>query len=148
MATSSAIATPRTSALTRYFQISLYLMLLVSVLTLVSTGKLDPVTIVVPLAALIVKGYRWLRRFPAEISPRAATRLVVGYFGFFPLDLWWISRLLAMNAENPALYSALLAAIHLMLFAMIVRLFSAKTTRDYMFLALLSFSSMLAAAIL
>ena len=148
MATASAIAVPKTSALTRYFQVSLYLMLLVSVLTLVSTGKLDPVSILVPLAALMVKGYRWLRRYPAEISAKVATWLVVGYFGFFPLDLWWISRLLSRDAENPALYSALLAAIHLMLFAMIVRLFSAKTTRDYMFLALLAFSSMLAAAIL
>jgi hypothetical protein len=148
MATASAVAVPKTSALTRYFQISLYLMLLVSVLTLVSTGKIDPVSIVVPLAALLVKGYRWMRRYPAEISARTATWLVVGYFAFFPLDLWWISRVLASDAENPALYSALLAAIHLMLFAMIVRLFSAKTTRDYMFLALLAFSSMLAAAIL
>ena len=148
MATASAGAVPKTSALTRYFQVSLYLLLLVSVLTLVSTGKLDPVSIVVPLAALMVKGYRWLRRYPAEISAKAATWLVVGYFGFFPLDLWWISRVLSRDAENPALYSALLAAIHLMLFAMIVRLFSAKTTRDYMFLALLAFSSMLAAAIL
>ena len=48
----------------------------------------------------------------------------------------------------PRLFSALLAAIHLMLFATIVRLFSARTTRDYMFLALLAFSAMLASAIL
>ncbi len=148
MVTASAFAAPRTSALTRYFQISLYLMLLVSVLTLVSTGKLDLVSILLPPAALLVKGYRWWRGFPAELSPRAATWLVVGYFAFFPVDLWWLSRLLASDAQNPALYSALLAAIHLMLFATIVRLFSARSTRDYLFLALLSFSSMLAAAIL
>lgn len=148
MATAPAVASPKVSALTRYFQVSLYFMLLVSVLTLISTGKLDPVSIVVPLAALMVKGYRWWRGFPAELSPRAATWLVAGYFAFFPVDLWWLSRLLARDAENPALYSALLAAIHLMLFATIVRLFSAKTTRDYLFLALLAFGSMLAAAIL
>ncbi len=119
-----------------------------SVLTLVSTGKLDLVSILVPPAALLVKGYRWWRGRPAEITSRAATWLVVGYFAFFPFDLWWLSRILAGDAQNPALYSALLSAIHLMLFAMIVRLFSAKTMRDYMFLALLAFSSMLAAAIL
>ena len=56
--------------------------------------------------------------------------------------------MLAADAQNPALYSALLASIHLMLFAMIVRLFSARTTRDYLFLALLAFSAMLASAIL
>ena len=55
---------------------------------------------------------------------------------------------LAADAQNPALYSALLAAIHLMLFAMVVRLYSARTTRDYLFLAMLAFSAMLASAIL
>jgi hypothetical protein len=147
-APASVFAVPRTSALTRYFQISLYLLLLVSVLTLVSTGKLDIVSILLPPVALLVKGYRWWRSYPAELSPRAATWLVVGYFVFFPVDLWWISRLLASDAQNPALYSALLAAVHLMLFAMIVRLYSARTTRDFLFLAMLAFSSMLAAAIL
>ena len=141
-------AVPRASALTRYFQISLYLMLLVSVLTLVFTGKLDLVSVLLPPAALLVKGYRWWRGFPTELSTRAANWLVVGYFAFFPVDLWWLSRLLASDAQNPALYSALLAAVHLMLFAMIVRLYSARTTRDHLFLALLSFGSMLAAAIL
>ncbi len=148
MVTAPAFAAPRSSALTRYFQVSLYFLLLVSVLTLVSTGKLDPVSILLPPLALLVTGYRWWRNYPAELSPRAATWLVVGYFAFFPVDLWWLSRLLSSDAQNPALYSALLAAVHLMLFATIVRLYSARTTRDYLFLALLSFSCMLAAAIL
>jgi hypothetical protein len=141
------VASP-SSALGRYFQISLYLLLLVSVLTLVSTGKLDLVSILLPPLALLVKGYRWWHGRSPELSPRAATLLVVGYFFFFPADLWWVSRMLASDAQNPALYSALLAAIHLMLFAMIVRLYSASTTRDYLFLALLAFAAMLAAAIL
>lgn len=148
MVTTPAVVSTRTAALSRYFQISLYFMLVVSVLTLVSTGKLDVVTIVVPIVALAVKGYRGWRGFPPELSSRAATWLVVGYLAFFPADLWWLSRILASDAENPALFSALLAAIHLMLFAMIVRLYSAKVTRDYLFLTLLAFSSMLAAAIL
>ncbi len=134
--------------LERYFEASLYLLLLVSVLTLVSTGKLDLVSIIVPPLALLIKGYRWWRGKSPELSHRAATWLVVGYFAFFPVDLWWISRALAAAAENPALYSALLASIHLMLFATIVRLFSARSTRDYLFLALLAFSAMLASAIL
>jgi hypothetical protein len=136
------------TALERYFETSLYLLLLVSVLTLVSTGKLDLVSILVPPLALLIKGYRWWRGRTPELSHRAATWLVVGYFAFFPVDMWWISRILAADAQNPALYSALLASIHLMLFAMVVRLFSARTTRDYLFLALLAFSAMLASAIL
>ena len=49
----------------------------------------------------------------------------ISYFSRF--DLWVLSRDLAAGAPNPALYSALLAAIHLMLFATLVRLLSART---------------------
>jgi transglutaminase-like putative cysteine protease len=140
-------ATPY-SALGRYFEISLFLLLLISVLALVSTGKLDLVTMMLAPAALLFKGYRWWRGRGPEISHRTATFLVVLYFLWFPADLWWVSRTLAAEAQNPALYSALLAAVHLLLYAMIVRLFSASTTRDYLFLALLAFSAMLASAIL
>jgi transglutaminase-like putative cysteine protease len=136
------------SALSRYFEISLFLLLLVSVLSLVSTGKLDLLTIVIAPAALLLKGYRWWRGGGPELSHGTATSLVVIYFFYFPIDLWWVSRTLSSDAQNPALFSALLAAIHLLLFAMIVRLFSASTTRDYLFLALLAFSAMLASAIL
>jgi len=136
------------SALNRYFEISLFLLLLVSVLALVSTGKLDLVTIVIAPLALLVKGLRWWRGRGPEITHGTATFLVAIYFFYFPADLWWVSRSLSSEAQNPALFSALLAAIHLMLFAIIVRLFSASTTRDYLFLALLAFSAMLASAIL
>ena len=136
------------SALGRYFEISLFLLLLVSVLALVSTGKLDLITIMLAPAALLFKGYRWWRGWGPEISHRTATFLVVLYLLWFPADLWWVSRMLASEAQNPALYSALLAAVHLLLYAMIVRLFSASATRDYLFLALLAFSAMLASAIL
>jgi protein-glutamine gamma-glutamyltransferase len=136
------------SALNRYFETSLFLMLLVSVLSLVSTGKLDLLTIIVAPAALLVKGYRWWHGRGTELSHVTATFLVVIYFLYFPMDLWWVSRMLSSDAQNPVLFSALLAAIHLLLYAMIVRLFSASTTRDYLFLALLSFSAMLASAIL
>jgi hypothetical protein len=139
---------PPLTAVRRYFEVSLYLLLLTSTLALISTGKLDPISIVVPPAALVVKGYRWWRGRGPEFSHRVATSLVVAYMVFFPLDLWVFSRALAVNAPNPALYAALLATIHVMLFAMLVRLYSARTTRDYLFLAMLAFTTMLASAIL
>ncbi len=142
------ISAQSSSALNRYFETSLFLMLLVSVLSLVSTGKLDLVTIVIAPAALLVKGYRWWHGHGTELNHGTATFLVVVYFLYFPVDLWWVSRMLSSDAQNPVLFSALLAAIHLLLFAMIVRLFSASTTRDYLFLALLAFSAMMASAIL
>ncbi|HET6141946.1 MAG TPA: DUF3488 and transglutaminase-like domain-containing protein [Candidatus Acidoferrales bacterium] len=136
------------SAVRRHFEISLYFLLLTGVLTLVCTGKLDLVTILVLPACMLFKGYRWWHRKGPEISNRAATWLTIGYFVFFPFDLWVISRMLAVGAQSPGLYAALLATVHLMLFATVVRLYSARTTRDYLFLTMMSFTSMLAAAIL
>jgi hypothetical protein len=136
------------SALRRHFEISLYFLLLTGVLTLVSTGKLDLVTTLALPVAMLFKGYRWWHGKGPEISNRAATWLTVAYFIFFPLDLWIISRMLAAGSQSPGLYAALLATVHLMLFATIVRLYSASTTRDYLFLTMMGFTSMLAAAIL
>ena len=136
------------SALRRHFEISLYLLLLTGVLTLVSTGKLDLVSIFLLPAALLFKGYRWWRGKGSEISNRVGTWLTIGYFIFFPFDLWVVSRILARDAQNPGLYAALLATIHLMLFAIVVRLYSASTTRDYLFLTMMAFATMLASAIL
>src|SRR3984893_3478797 len=144
----AAAVTGDLSALRRHFEISLYFLLLTGVLTLVSTGKLDLVSILVPPAALLVKGFRWWRGKGPELSNRVGSWLTIGYFAFFPFDLWIISRALSANTQNPGLYAALLATIHLMLFAIIVRLYTASTTRDYLFLTLMAFTSMLASAIL
>jgi transglutaminase-like putative cysteine protease len=136
------------SAIRRHFEISLYFLLLTGVLTLVSTGKLDLFTMFALPAAMLYKGYRWWHNKGPEISNRVATWLTIAYFIFFPFDLWVISRMLAAGAQNPGLYAALLSTVHLMLYATIVRLYSATKTRDYLFLTLMGFSSMLAAAIL
>ena len=148
MPPSSTPRAARRSALDRYFEISLFLLLLTSVLALVSTGKLDLITMLAAPAALVIKGIRWLRGMKPELSTRAATWIVAAYLLFFPLDLWWVSRAIASAAQNPGLMAALLAAIHLMLFVMIIRLYSAQTTRDHLFLAMLAFAAMLCAAIL
>src|SRR5688572_31189111 len=93
------------SVIGRYFEISLYLLLLVSVLTLVSTGKLDLFSIILAPAALLVKGYRWWRGRGPELSHRAATWIVAAYCLYFPFDLWWISPMIAGDAQNPRLFA-------------------------------------------
>lgn len=135
-------------AVERYFEVSLFLLLLSSVLALVTTGKLDPLSTVAPPLLLAAKAVRWLRGRGPELSQRAATALVVAYLLFVPLDLWVFSRALAEGAPNPALYAGLLTTIHLLLFTAVVRLYSARALRDHVFLALVSFALMLAAAIL
>src|SRR5579862_321348 len=145
---STTASAPPLPAVQRYFEVSLFLLVSTGILAVVLTGKLDPISLFVPLIALGYKGFRiWRGRGP-EISARIATWLVLAYFLFFPLDLWIFSRNLSTGAPNPALYAALLAAIHLMLFAALVRLYSARTNRDFAFLAVLAFTCMLASAIL
>jgi protein-glutamine gamma-glutamyltransferase len=132
----------------RYFDVSLFLLVATAVLTLVGTRKLDLVSEILAPVALAYKGIRLARGRGAEISQRTATALVLGYFLIFPLDLWIFSRDLAAGSPSPMLYAGLLASVHVLLFATIVRLYSMRTIRDSVFLALLAFASMLASAIL
>src|ERR1700733_4842616 len=145
--TAPAIAPPL-PAVQRYFEVSLFLLVSTGVMAVVLTGKLDPLSLALPPLALVYKGFRIWRGHGPEISARVATWLVLAYFLFFPIDLWFLSRSLSVGAPNPALYAALLASIHLMLFASLVRLYSARTNRDFAFLAVLAFTCMLSSAIL
>ena len=132
----------------RFFRASLFLLLLTSAATLISTGKLDLFTSLVVPTALLYKGFRWWRGKPAELLPTTATWLVTGYLVFFPLDIFLFSRAFAATSSNPAMYAAVLGAVHFLLFIQIVRLYSATTDRDALFLAMLAFAGILASAIL
>jgi protein-glutamine gamma-glutamyltransferase len=132
----------------RFFRASLFFLILISIATLVSTGKLDLLTCVAAPLAMLYKGVRLWRGQPAELSHATATWVVIGYLGFFPLDILFFSRALAANSTNPALLAALLGAIHFLILVMLVRLYSATTDRDALFLAMLSFAAMLASSIL
>lgn len=148
MASSARAIAPPVPAVQRYFEVSLFLLVSTGVIAVVSTGKLDWVSTFLPPLALAFKAIRLVRGRGPELSQRLATWLVLAYFLVFPVDLWFFSRDLAQGAPNPTLYAALLSAIHLLLFAVLVRLFSARTNRDYGFLAVLAVASMLASAIL
>jgi len=132
----------------QYFRASLSLLVLTSILTLASTGKLDLLTsLVAPLAALH-KGYRWWHGRPSELSPRAATWCLLVYLAFFPVDALFLSRFFVGGSSNPPLFALLLAVVHFLIVAMLVRFYSASTDRDAHFLSMLSFAAILAAAIL
>ncbi len=148
MASAARPSAPPLPAVQRYFEVSLFFLVATGIYAIVSTGKLDPLSTFAPAVALIYKGFRLWRGRGPELSARVATSLVLAYFLFFPADLWVFSRNLSVGAPNPALYAGLLSAIHLLLFATIVRLYSATTNRDYAFLAVLAVTSMLASAIL
>lgn len=143
----SAPSTPALPA-ERFFRTSLSLLMLTSTVTLVSTGKLDFVTSFVAPLIVLYKGLRWWHGRPAELSHRAATWCVIAYLGFFPVDALFLSRFAVVNSANPPLFALLLAAVHFLLFVSVVRFYSAVTDRDALFLSMLSFAGILAAAVL
>lgn len=132
----------------RFFRASLSLLILSAVVTLASTGKLDLITSVVGPLAVLYKGYRWWHGRPAELSHRAATLCLVAYLAFFPADALFISRFFVGGSSNPPLFATLLAVVHFLVFAMLVRFYSASNDRDALFLGMLSFAAILASAIL
>jgi transglutaminase-like putative cysteine protease len=131
----------------QFFRAAVFFLVLTSTLTLVSTGKLDLLTTLAAPLAILYKGFRWWRGHGAELKQTTATRLVLAYVLLFPLDALFLSRNLASGTSNSALYAVLLAAVHFLLFVTVLRLYSAVTDRDAMFLAMLSFAAILASAI-
>jgi len=132
----------------RFSRASVFLLLLTGVLCIVSTGKLDLLSGGFALIGLLYKGHRWWNHRPPELSTRTATLLVTGYLAFFPFDIFILSRMFAAGSPNPALLGGLIAAVHFLLYIMLVRLYSATTDRDALFLAMLSFAAVLASAVL
>jgi protein-glutamine gamma-glutamyltransferase len=146
----ASAASPRMEFLPaeRFFRVSLFFLILTSVITLAATGKLDLFSSIVAPTAVLYKAYRWWRGRPAELQQRQATWLVVAYLAFFPLDMLFFSRLLVSASANPPMYAALISTVHFLLFVLIVRLYSATSDRDAIFLAMLSFAAVLASAVL
>jgi len=110
--------------------------------TLTMTGKLDMVSILVVSAALVVKLWSYSREAAFSLSSRTVTRISIFYIFFYALDF------LIFSPGPGPLDRMLSATVHLILFTTVIKIFSAKTYRDYGYLAALSFMMMLASAIL
>ena len=123
-------------AIERYFNVALYLLVLSGFGALASTGGLDLPAVVLVGLALALRGYQLLTGREFAIPERWTTVLTLIYVAVYLTDYFFISR------------SFLTSTVHLVLFAMVVRLFSLQRTRDHYMLAVLSFLMVLAAAVL
>src|SRR5438874_12679301 len=116
--------TPTARPAEQFFRASLSLLVLASILTLTSTGKLDLLTsLVAPLAALH-RSYRWWHGHPAELSHRAATWSLLAYLAFFPVVALFLSRFFVGEVANPSLFALLIAVVPLLPFASFIWLSS------------------------
>src|SRR5258706_3528830 len=127
---------PLGQAINKYFELSLYLLVLMGFGTLASTGGLDLTTILLVGGALATRGYLLAERRRVVISERWTTPLTIAYFIFYAGDYFLLS------------HSFLTATVHLVLFAVVVRTFSLRRDRDSTTLAILAFLMVLASAVL
>src|SRR5579863_3436077 len=127
---------PLGQAINKYFDLSLYLLVLMGFSCLASTGGLDAPTILLVGAALAFRGYLLAKRRQVVITERWDTPLTVVYFAFYAADYFLLSR------------AFLPATVHLVMFAVVIRTFSLRRDRDYTTLAILAFLMVLASAVL
>lgn len=127
----------------RFFEISLLLMLATGFLTLSTTGKLDAVSIGLFSAALGVKLWTYVRGESGfHLGLKTVNRACAAYLVFLIFDL-------AVIESGSSLADRVLAAtVHLILFITVMKVFSARRYRDYLYLAALSFLMILASAVL
>ncbi len=119
-----------------FFEVSLFLFVATGFVTAASTRKLDVPTVLVVAVALGVRALGFLGLLRYSLSPVTVNRVTIAYFFFYAFDYFFVSR------------SFVDATAHLVFFVLIIKLFSARTNRDYLYLALLAFVQMLLAAIL
>ena len=85
MASTARISAPPLPAVQRYFEVSLFLLVSTGILAIVSTGKLDPLSTIVPIIALAYKAIRiWRGRGP-ELSVACRHLARAGLFPVFPI---------------------------------------------------------------
>jgi transglutaminase-like putative cysteine protease len=123
-------------AIERFFDASLYLLIATGFFTLASTGKLDFLSIFFVAAALMTRGILLVRGREFKLSDRYTNYATLVYVVFYVADFFLLSG------------SFVNATVHLVLFSMAVKMFSIHRQRDNLYLALLSFLMVLAAAVL
>jgi protein-glutamine gamma-glutamyltransferase len=123
-------------AIERYFNIALYLLVLTGFVTLASTGGLDLPGVVLVGLALLLRGYQLAAQLEFAIPDEWTNYLTLLYIFVLFADYFFVSR------------SFLTASVHLVLFLMVVRLFSLQRPRDHYMLAALSFLMVLGASVL
>jgi transglutaminase-like putative cysteine protease len=120
----------------RYFEIALYLLVLTGFATLATTGGLGVFSVLLAGGALLVRGYLLARGSAWLLAESWTGSLTVAYAAFYLVDYFLISG------------GFLNATVHLVLFVMVVRLFSARQDRDFYFLSVIAFLMVLSAALL
>ncbi len=120
----------------RIFELSLIAMLASGFFALASSGYLDLPTIVIGSAALALRTFGAWRKQEWRLPNSTVTMATLVYIAFFFVDYYWISK------------EFLPATVHLIIYLAVVKLFTARTSRDFGYLYMIAFLEMIAASIL
>jgi len=120
----------------RFFQFALLGLVASGYLAVAGSGYLDTPTVVLTGAGLLLRGLLICGLVRLEISERASGFIALAYAGFYALDYLFLSR------------DFLAATVHLVFFLAVLKIFSARTGRDYFYTAAIAFLELVAAAIL
>jgi len=123
------------SAVERYFEVSLFLLIATGFFTLASTGRLDLLSLIVISSALIARALLLARNRTVVLPEHWANLATVAYVAFYAADYFLLSG------------SFLVSTVHLVLLIISFKIFSVQRQRDHVYLALLSFAMVLLAAL-
>jgi transglutaminase-like putative cysteine protease len=120
----------------RFFQLSLLGLVASGYLAVAGSGYLDTPTIALTAAGLFLRALGICGLIRLNISERTTTAATVVYAAFFVADYFLLSR------------DFLAATVHLLFFLAVMKILTARTSRDYLYTAIIAFLELLAAAIL
>lgn len=120
----------------RLFQFSLLGMVTSGYLAVVASGLLDMPTAVLTGLALLARALMVSGLIDLELPERTALWATLAYVLFYPLDYFFLSR------------EFIAATIHLVFFLSVLRILTAKTHRDYLYVELLALLEILGACVL
>lgn len=120
----------------RFFQFSLVGMLASGYIAIAGSGYLSLPVLLVAAAALIGRAMLIFFQQEIKIPGSWVTAATSAYIVFLGIDYYWISR------------EFLTVTVHLVIFLAVVKLFTAKTRRDYFYLEVIALLEILAASML
>jgi protein-glutamine gamma-glutamyltransferase len=129
-------STAAASPVDRFFEFSLLGLLTAGYLAVVGSGYLDLITILITAAALLTRSFIAAGLVRLELPSGVVTAITLAYLGFYPVDYFYVSG------------SFIPAAVHLVFFVAVVKIITATTDRDYLFLKVIAFLELLAACVL
>lgn len=120
----------------QFFEFSLLGLLASGYLAVVGSGYLDTPTAALVALGLVTRGLIVAGWWQLNLAPGVVTALTVAYIGFYALDYFYVSR------------DFVTATVHLVFFLAIVKLVTAETERDYLYVKIIAFLELLAASVL